>query len=171
MPSTVVNGKSKTKIHTSIQGLSGEVREQQISRLQQSLADIFDLKSQTKQAHWNVKGPHFHALHLMFDTFSGGLENYIDVVAERITALGGYVHGTARQSVKASSVQEYPNGITSGEDHLSALIDRYAKVGGSLREAAAKSDEIGDLASSDMYNDIIRDMDQWLWFMEAHMQG
>lgn len=166
---TATNGHSKTKIHTSI-GLKPEIRQKMIPMLNQHLADLFDLMSQTKQAHWNVKGPHFHALHLLFDTFAEGLESYVDTVAERITAMGGYANGTARMAAGHSRIKEFPTDILAGKDMLKALVERYAAVGNGVREGIDTSDKAGDAATSDMLIDIQRDLDQWLWFLEAHLQ-
>lgn len=166
---TATNGHSKVKIHTSI-GLKPETRQKMILMLNQNLADLFDLMSQTKQAHWNVKGPHFHALHLLFDTFAEGLESYVDTVAERVTALGGYANGSARMAATNSRIKELPTDILAGKDMLQALVERYAAVGNGVREGIDTSDKAGDAATADMLTDIQRDLDQWLWFMEAHLQ-
>ena len=166
---TATNGHSKTKIHSSI-GLKPEIRQKMIPMLNQHLADLFDLMSQTKQAHWNVKGPHFHALHLLFDTFAEGLEKYVAVVAERITAIAGYANGTVRMAAANSKIKEFPGDILAGKDMLKALVERYAAVGNGVREGIDTSEKAGDMATSDMLIDVQRDLDQWLWFLEAHLQ-
>ena len=166
---TATNGHSKIKVHSSI-GLKPEIREKMVPMLNQHLADLFDLLSQTKHAHWNVKGPHFMSLHLLFDTFAEGLEKYVDTVAERLTAMGGYAYGTARMAAANSKVKEFPTDILAGRDIVKAMVERYAAVGNSIREGVDASDKAGDAATSDMLIDIQRDLDQWLWFLEAHLQ-
>src|SRR5471032_2336045 len=103
-----------------------ELRLSLIKLLNQQLADTLDLQSQVKQAHWNVKGPTFIALHELFDKLAEELEGAIDDLAERVTALGGVAEGTARLAVARSRLPEYPLDIAAGKDHVTALSDRYA---------------------------------------------
>src|SRR5256885_10574067 len=101
--------------------LPERVRAQVIELLNQRLADAIDLETQTKQAHWNVKGPHFIALHKLFDELHDGVEGYVDTLAERVVQLGGIAEGTARVVAKRSELEEYPNGIAGGAEHVTAL--------------------------------------------------
>lgn len=149
--------------------LSERIREEAIALLNLTLATTVDLKSQVKQAHWNVKGMRFYFLHQLFDEMATELEEYIDLVAERITALGGVPLGTARIASSYSILEEYPLEIVSGKDHLLALADRWAKYGHHLREAIAQIDELGDADTADLYTEISRTMDKRLWFLEAHL--
>jgi len=151
--------------------LAQEARRKMVDVLNQHLADTFDLLSQTKQAHWNVKGPHFIGLHEMFDTFAAGLAAYVDMIAERCTALGGYAMGTARMAAANSSLDEYPTNITRDMDHVKALADRYATVAQNVREAIDEADEAGDRDTADLFTEVSRDLDKWLWFLEAHLQA
>lgn len=151
--------------------LGQDTRRKMIDLLNQHLADTFDLMSQTKQAHWNVKGPHFIGLHEMFDDFAEGLEGYVDMIAERCTALGGYAKGTARMAAAHSSLDEYPTGAIRDMDHVKALAERYAALGKRARMAIDVADDAGDKDSADMFTEISRDLDKWLWFLEAHLQA
>src|SRR5207237_569508 len=108
------------------------------------LANISDLYSQTKHAHWNVKGPSFWGLHKMFDHLAEGLEKHIDVVAERITALGGVAHGTVRMAAANSGLEDFPEGTHAGMDVLVAIADRYAAAGKAARNGIAQAEEHGD---------------------------
>lgn len=148
-----------------------DTRQKMVDLINQQLADTFDLMSQTKQAHWNVKGPHFIALHEMFDVFAAGLAGYVDMIAERCTALGGYAMGTARMAAANTSLEEYPTNVIRDMDHVQALAERYAALGKSLREAIEESDDAGDKDTSDMFTEMSRDVDKWLWFLEAHLQA
>lgn len=139
--------------------------------LNQTLADSLDLYSQLKQAHWNIKGANFYQLHLLFDTFAGEAEEWIDMVAERVTALGGYATGTARMAAANSQLPEYPVDAVDGADHLRAVVDRLAQYAAAVRKGIADSDELGDIATSDLYTEISRAVDKQLWFAEAHLQG
>ena len=103
----------KTKID-----LSEKTRRNVIVILNDRLSDAIDLQSQVKQAHWNVKGPHFIALHELFDKISDAMLEQIDEIAERITSLGGTAEGTVAVAAKRSKLKNYPLSITSGKDHL-----------------------------------------------------
>jgi starvation-inducible DNA-binding protein len=148
-----------------------EHRTKLISLLNQNLADLFDLHSQTKYAHWNVKGPHFYQLHLLFDTLAEKVEELADEVAERTTALGGVATGTARQAVAVSRVPEFPAGTFKGMDVVAALADRYATAGKIARAAIDEADELGDKDTADLFTEVSRELDQSLYFLEAHLQG
>ncbi|AVH62597.1 DNA starvation/stationary phase protection protein Dps [Nostoc sp. 'Peltigera membranacea cyanobiont' N6] len=150
--------------------IPAEARVQIVVLLNQTLAATSDLKTQAKQAHWNVKGTDFYQLHLLFDELAGELEAYIDLVAERITALGGYAFGTARAAASNSILPEYPLDVLDGKDHVTALADRYALYAKHLRDAIAKTDELDDLDTADLYTEISRTIDKRLWFLEAHLQ-
>src|SRR5437868_12476214 len=88
--------------------LSETIRVKTIELLNARLADAIDLQTQTKQAHWNVKGPHFIGLHELFDKVNEDVEDYVDLIAERAVQLGGLAEGTARMAAKRSSLVEYP---------------------------------------------------------------
>ncbi|MBP3958121.1 DNA starvation/stationary phase protection protein Dps [Gemmata sp. G18] len=151
--------------------LAAETRTKAISLLNQHLADTFDLMSQTKFAHWNVKGPNFIALHKLFDELAEGLEEHIDEIAERTTALGGVATGTARQAAASSRVPEFPSGTHKGLDVVTALAERFAALGKTTREAIDTADELGDKNTADLFTQVSRDLDQSLYFLEAHLQG
>lgn len=151
--------------------LAPDVRRDMVALLNQQLADTFDLMSQTKQAHWNVKGPQFISLHEMFDEFAEGLEGHIDNIAERATALGGYATGTVRMAAAASRLPEYPTDAIADLDHVRALIERYAALAASTRRAIGIADEAGDRDTADLFAQVSRDLDKWLWFLEAHVQA
>ena len=157
------------KLYESRIDLSADIREKVVSLLNATLATTIDLKTQTKQAHWNVKGSNFIQLHELFDTMAGELEDYVDMVAERVTALAGTAYGTARVASSSSIIDEYPLDAVKGEDHLTALADRYATHGAHLREAIDKADSLGDADTSDLYTEISRAIDKTLWFLEANL--
>ena len=159
----------ESKLYPTRLDLSEETRKKVISLLNITLASSLDLKTQTKQAHWNVKGKDFYQLHELFDEMAGELEEYVDMVAERVTALAGIALGTARIAVVNSLITEYPLDIASGEDHLTALADRYATYAAHLREAIDKAEHLGDADTADLYTEISRTIDKRLWFLEAHL--
>ena len=146
-------------------------REQIIEILNQRLADASDLKSQAKQAHWNVKGMNFFQLHELFDAVATAVEGHIDLIAERITTLGGTAYGTIRQAAQKSSLSEYPLEITDGVAHVDALSTALADFGRLVRQNIDETGELGDQDTADLLTEISRETDKNLWFVEAHIQA
>lgn len=146
-------------------------REKLIAILNQRLADAADLKSQAKQAHWNVKGPNFIALHELFDRVSAELDTHVDDIAERVTTLGGVAMGTVRLAARHSSLSEYPHEISDGTAHVDALSSALADFGGKVRKAIDTTDELGDKDTADLFTNVSRNIDKLLWFVEAHNQA
>ena len=151
--------------------LAEDARRQMIENLNQHLADLFDLTSQVKQSHWNVKGKDFYQLHKLFDELAEQLLELVDLVAERATALGGYATGTARMAAASSRLPEIPTDINKGMDYVEALAERYAALGGTVRRAIDEADEAGDLGTSDLFTEVVRVLDKHLYFLEAHLQA
>jgi starvation-inducible DNA-binding protein len=149
--------------------LALEIRTEVAKLLNQTLAATLDLKTQVKQAHWNVKGMNFIQLHELFDEMATELEGYIDLVAERVTTLAGTAMGTARIAAANSILPEYPLDAVDGIEHVTALAERYAIYAKHLREAIATTADLGDADTSDLYTEISRDIDKSLWFLEAHL--
>ena len=142
-----------------------------IALLNQQLADTFDLFSQIKQAHWNVKGMHFIALHELFDKLAEEAEDYTDDIAERVTALGGVSLGTARMAVAHSRLPEFPGIGIEGSEALAGLIERFALLANSTRAAIDEATELKDADTADLFTGISRGLDKSLWFLEAHLQA
>jgi len=151
--------------------LPADVRAQAVRLLEQQLVDCIDLQTQCKQAHWNVKGPSFIALHELFDDINESVEGYIDLLGERVVQLGGIAEGTARVVAARSQLPEYPLTIVTGEEHVAALADALARFGSSARKGIDELDELGDHDTADILTEISRGIDKWLWFVEAHQQG
>ena len=151
--------------------LSEGTRVKAIALLGARLADAIDLQTQTKQAHWNVKGPNFIALHELFDKVNEDVEDYVDDLAERAVQLGGIAEGTARMAAKRSTLTEYPANTVDGRSHVDALSSVLATFGKSVRKAIDQANEIEDLDTADLFTEISRGTDKWLWFVEAHLQA
>ena len=134
------------------------------------LADTFDLFSQVKQAHWNVKGKDFYQLHLLFDEIAAEMAEYVDMIAERCTSLGGYATGTVRMAAEGSSLTEYPTDAIVGMEHVAALVERMSVYAAKIRHAIDDTDKMGDPTTADMFTQISRTVDKRLWFLEAHIQ-
>lgn len=158
-------------LHNTKIDISGDKREKLITMLNARLADASDLKSQAKQAHWNVKGMSFIALHELFDQIATAVEGHIDLIAERVTTLGGTAMGTVRLAAENSSLSEYPHEITDGAAHVDALSTALADFGKSVRKAIDESADLGDQDTADLFTEISREIDKQLWFVEAHIQA
>ena len=147
------------------------VREPVIELLNARLADAIDLGAQSKHAHWNVKGPNFIALHELFDKINEEVEDYVDDIAERAVQLGGVAEGTARAVAKRSSLAEYPASAVDGRSHVEALSSALAAFGKAARKAIDEANNLSDLDTADLFTEISRGIDKWLWFVEAHLQA
>jgi starvation-inducible DNA-binding protein len=159
-----------TLLYETKNPLPASTRADSVKLLNNRLADCIDLQSQCKQAHWNVKGPQFIALHKLFDDIYEETGEYIDLIAERVVQLGGIAEGTIRVAAERSSLREYPLVLSSGEEHVAALSDVLAEFSGKAREAIDALDELGDPDSMDIITEVSRGVDKWLWFVEAHQQ-
>src|SRR6266536_2839197 len=146
-------------------------RREAVGLLNQRLADCIDLQTQCKQAHWNVKGPSFIALHKLFDEIYDAVGEYVDLIAERIVQLGGVAEGTAAVAAERSTLPDYPLALTSGAEHVAALSDALAAFGRTVRIGIEEMNELEDADSADILTEISRGVDKWLWFVEAHQQG
>jgi len=141
-----------------------------IDLLNQLLADSIDLALLTKQAHWNLKGPQFIAIHEMIDGFRDEIDTHVDTMAERIVQIGGTALGTTQAVNKATSLKAYPTDIYKIKDHLAALIERYGKAANAVRAGIDESDDAGDADTADILTAYSRALDKALWFLEAHTQ-
>lgn len=158
-------------MHNTKNDLPRENREKLVELLNARLADVTDLKSQAKQAHWNVKGIHFFQLHELFDQVATAAEAHMDLIAERATALGGTALGTIRVAAQRSSLAEYPLEITDGRDHVDALSTALADFGKKVRRGIDEANKLDDQTTADLFTEISREIDKLLWFVEAHIQS
>ena len=159
------------KMHATSHGLPLEKRQQMVALCNQQLANIFDLYSQTKQAHWNVKGMYFEALHVLFDKMADTIFPFGDMIAERATIMGGTALGTARMAAANSELPEFPSDVFAGETMIKIVVERWAQYATSVRAAIDEADEIGDMDTADLFTEVSRDVDKMLWFAESHLQA
>lgn len=150
--------------------LSREAREEIVALLNQQLADTFDLFSQTKQAHWNVKGAQFFQFHELFDKLAAELAGYTDMIAERATTLGGLAQGTVRMTAANSQLAECELDVTDSLPTVEALAERYAALASSTRRAIESAEGQSDADTADLFTEVSRGLDKALWFLEAHLQ-
>ncbi len=156
--------------HKTLNDLKSNAKKVAIEILNARLADAIDLALLTKQAHWNLKGPQFIAIHEMLDGFRTTIDGHVDTIAERAVQLGGMAHGTSQTVAEKTTLKPYPTDISKTKDHLAALIERYGVVANSVRAAIDETDEAGDADSADIFTAFSRDLDKSLWFLEAHVQ-
>jgi starvation-inducible DNA-binding protein len=147
------------------------VRTELSELLNRRLADVIDLQMQMKQAHWNVKGPHFIGLHELFDKIAEEVEAYVDLIAERIVQLGGIAQGTVREAAARSRLDEYPREIADGSAHVEAVARALSTFGREARLTIDEADKLGDADTADLFTEVSRGIDKWLWFVEAHTQA
>ena len=150
--------------------LPPDVREKAIELLNARLADAIDLKLQAKQAHWNVKGRNFIAIHELFDAIAGRVDAQVDDLAERVTALGGVAEGTLQAVAGKTGLAAYPLRLAGG-DHVARLADALAAYGKAARAAIDEATGFGDADTADLFTGISRAVDKDLWFLESHLEG
>ena len=167
----VVKLKSEATMYETLNDLSKASRVELNELLNQRLADAVDLQSQVKQAHWNVKGPHFIGLHKLFDEIYESVGEYVDLLAERVVQLGGIAEGTARVAAARSRLEEYPLDIADGTTHVQALSKALATFGHEVRTAIDEADDLDDADTADLFTEVSRGIDKWLWMVEAHLQA
>jgi starvation-inducible DNA-binding protein len=156
-------------MHQTRNTLSEGVRAQSIELLNNHLAAAIDLHAQMKQAHWNVRGPAFIAVHELFDKVSDEAEKFSDLIAERAGALGGTAQGTVQVAAERSFLVRYPLGIADESQHIFAVSGALAAFGQSVHEAIAKATDLGDATTADLFTEISRGVDLQLWFVESHV--
>jgi len=156
--------------HATRNDLKSNAKKVSIEILNARLAEAIDIALLTKQAHWNIKGPHFIAVHEMLDTFRSDIDIHVDTIAERAVQLGGTAIGTVQSVAEATPLKPYPTDIYKTKDHLAALIERYALAANNARASIDETDEAGDADAADILTAYSRTLDKALWFLEAHTQ-
>ncbi len=162
--------KGDIRLNPTKNDLPKAARGKLIHLLNLRLADAIDLQTQCKQAHWNVKGENFIALHELFDKINEAVEDYVDDLAERAVQLGGIVEATSRVVARHTSLPEYPVTISAGHAHVDALSTALAHFGKAVRKGIEEAEELHDKNTADLFTEISRGTDKWLWFVEAHLQ-
>jgi starvation-inducible DNA-binding protein len=158
-------------MHPTKHDLPEPARRAVAELLNVNLADAIDLAMQAKQAHWNVKGPDFYALHKLFDEVAEGVQSSVDDVAERIAQLGGIAEGTIGAVKARTRLPEYPLTITSGREHVHALRDSLAAYARTVRASIDAATEARDADTADLFTEVSRTVDKYLWLVEAHLQA
>lgn len=141
-----------------------------IDILNARLADTIDLALITKQAHWNLRGPNFIAVHEMLDPMRASLDAHGDTIAERIAQLDAIALGTSQVVAERTALPAYPTDIRKTSDHLAELAKRYAALANQVRADIDATDEAGDADAADILTALSRDLDKNLWFIKAHLE-
>ncbi len=157
--------------HKTANDLNDNAKQTVIGLLNARVADGIDLALITKQAHWNLRGPQFIAVHEMLDGFRTQLDGHVDTMAERVVQLGGTALGTSQAVAQSSSLPAYPTDIYAVADHLAALTERYGAFANAIRRGIDQAAEAGDATTADIFTAASRDLDKALWFLEAHRPG
>src|SRR6266404_3947564 len=171
MKTSTRNTVEPSKMYETENDIPEQRRAELNALMNQRLADAVDLQMQMKQAHWNVKGPHFIGLHELFDQIDEAVESYVDLIAERIVQLGGIAEGTVRVAAERSRLEEYPLTIADGHDHVEAVSKALSTFGHEARNTIDEADELEDADTADIFTEVSRGIDKWLWFVEAHTQA
>jgi len=156
-----------TSSYASLISITPEVRAQLVDILNQTLATTVDLKTQVKQAQWNVTGINSYHLYELFDEIATEVEVYIDLLAERVTTLGGLAIGTARTAVRQTILPEYPLHMIESKDHVVSLAERLAIYGTMLWENIDRTSVLGDSDTAYLYAEVSLVIDKRLWFLDA----
>ncbi|MEQ1768328.1 MAG: DNA starvation/stationary phase protection protein Dps [Devosia sp.] len=151
-------------------GIEADTKAKMIDLLNARLADAIDLALITKQAHWNLKGPTFIAVHEFLDEVREELDEHVDIIAERVAQLDGIALGTIQTVAKATKLPAYPTDIRKVEDHLKALVDRFAALSKATRESIDQADDAGDADTTDILTAFSRALDKNLWFLKSHLE-
>lgn len=160
-----------TRLHPTRNDLPETTRAAMVDLLNRQLATAIDLALQAKQAHWNVKGPHFIALHQLFDQVHGEGLAWVDDIAERAVQLGGVADGTLAGVRDRSTLPPWHLANAQGRECVEALANALATFGRGVRAASDEAGEAGDADTSDLFTGISRGADKMLWFVEAHLHG
>ena len=155
-------------MHFTHNTLSAKIRAESVELLNKHLASAIDLHGQLKQAHWNVRGPNFIALHGLFDKCADEAETYSDLIAERARSLGGQAEGTVQRAAQFSGLLNYPLGVADEQQHVFAVCGALAAFGEFAREATVRAASFGDADTADLFTEISRNVDQQLWLVESH---
>jgi starvation-inducible DNA-binding protein len=156
-------------MHSTHNTLSEQIRVQSVDLLNRHLAAAIDLHAQVKQAHWNVRGPGFIAIHELFDAVALEVDQYADLIAERAGGLGGTAHGTIQAVAERSFLLAYPLGIADTRTHIFAVSSALAAFSESAREAIGHAETAGDPDTADLFTEISRGTDKQLWLVESHI--
>lgn len=156
------------RMYRTENGSSETGRSRLNALMNRRLASAVDLQTQIKQARWNLRGPSLIGLHELFDTVYEAVGSYVDMIAERIVQRGGVAEGTARVAASRSQLAEYPMEIADGLAHVDAVARALSVFGREARQTIDEAVALGDADTADLFSEISRGIDKWLWFIESY---
>ena len=151
-------------------GMKKATSEKVVSILQDRLVSLIDLQLTLKHVHWNVVGPNFIGVHEMLDPQVDSVRSMTDTIAERIATLGGVPVGTPSHVAARSAGEDYPLGRGSVPEHLVALDTAYSTVNMQHREALGEIAKL-DPVAEDMLFGQLSELEQYQWFVRAHLSS
>jgi starvation-inducible DNA-binding protein len=151
-------------------GLSESARSTVVELLNTLLADEYVLYTKTRNFHWNVTGPDFHALHKFFEAQYEQVDGFVDDVAERVRQLGGRALGSLAEFGKATRLKESPKGRPDAAGMVQALLSDHEAVIRALRQDLETSDKAGDEGTTDFLTGLLEQHEKMAWMLRAHLE-
>jgi starvation-inducible DNA-binding protein len=162
--------KYGTVTHALPLDLEEPVRLEMTEQLNQMLADTMTLRDLYKKSHWQVAGPTFYQLHLLYDKHFGEQAELVDEIAERIMLLGGLSIAMAPDVAETTRIERPPRGREEVPVQLSRLLDAHQIIIGQCRELAERADKLGDDGTNDLVvSDVLRTNEMQVWFLSEHL--
>ena len=171
MTTAIADSAEAPALYQTESVLSEKRRAELNALMNQRLASAVDLQLQMKQAHWNVKGPGGVGLHELFDKVDEAVTDYVDMIAECIVQRGGIAEGTVRVAAARTWLPEYPLTITDGRAHAEAVARALSAFGEAARTTIEEASALDDDATANLFTEISRGINKWLWFVEAHARA
>lgn len=153
-------------------GLTEDQRHGVIELLNRDLADLYLLLIKTKKYHWDVVGPQFRTLHILWEEHYNALTINIDSTAERVRALGGYPLGTAAGFIQYSTLKEHPNDLPSANEMVFRLVQDHEQVIRNLREDINRcGDQYHDEGTADFLTGLMEQHEEMAWMLRSFLEG
>jgi starvation-inducible DNA-binding protein len=152
-------------------GISAESLAEVVILFNRAISNTSLLAIKTKKFHWDIVGPQFIALHRLWDEQHAVLVGYIDKMAERVRARGGYPIGTAAGFLEHAIVQEHPGSVASATDAVAALLEDHELLTRMLRHSIGRCDTLGDAGSADFLTMMLEGHEQMAWMHRSFLEG
>jgi starvation-inducible DNA-binding protein len=150
--------------------LEEDVRLEMTEQLNLLLADTMTLRDLYKKSHWQVAGPTFYQLHLLFDKHYDEQVEMVDIIAERIQLLGGVSLAMAADVAETTRIERPPRGREEVPVQISRLLDAHQVIISHCRELAERADKLGDAGTNDtVVSDVLRGNELQVWFLSEHL--
>lgn len=158
------------KLHDLPIELDQRPRAESCTILNEILADSTILYALYKKHHWNVAGPTFYQLHLLFDKHAEEQLELIDLIGERVQTLGGIAVGDPRHAAELTTIERAPDGAEEVPAQITRLLEAHRIIIGKVRAGIEKTEKNGDYGSNDLLmGDVLRRHELQVWFLSAHL--